>query len=68
MQIFFLAMIALVDLGTFFDIIHKKNVKYFFQNAKKAKSQAKRELSSSEKSSIVLKTVANEILTTSELG
>jgi len=68
MQMFVLTMIALVIIGTLFDIIHKKNVKYFFENAKKAKKQAKKELSSSKKSSVILKTVANEILTTSELG
>ena len=68
MQGFVILMIFLVILGTLFDIIHKKNVKYFFQNAKKAKSQAKRNLSSNEKTSIIAKTFASEILTTSELG
>ena len=68
MQLFVIAMISLVIIGTVMDIIHKKNVKYFFQNAKKAKLQAKREVSAGEKTSIVLKTVAHEILTTSELG
>jgi len=68
MKIFVIAMVALVVFGTLLDIINKKNVKYFFQNAKKAKKQAKRELSSSQKSSIILKTVTHEILTTSELG
>ena len=41
-QIFVIAMIALVIIGTLFDIIHKKNVKYFFENAKKAKKSAKK--------------------------
>ncbi len=68
MQMFVLLMISFVVLGTLLDVIHKKNVKYFFLNAKKAKKQAKKKLSNSEKSSIVLKTVASEILTTSELG
>ena len=68
MKIFVIAMVALVVFGTLLDIINKKNVKYFFQNAKKAKKQAKRELSSSQKSSIILKTVTHEILPTSELG
>jgi len=68
MQIFVLLMILLVIFGTLLDIIHKKNVKYFFQNAKKAKSQAKRNLSSNEKATIIAKTFTNEILTTSELG
>ena len=68
MQLFVITMIALVIIGTVMDIIHKKNVKYFFENAKKAKQQAKREVGTGEKTSIVIKTVANEILTTSELG
>ena len=68
MQIFVILMVLLVILGTVFDIIHKKNVKYFFENAKKAKKQAKINLNSSAKSSVVIQTIANEILTTSELG
>tara|TARA_Y100000590_G_scaffold435843_1_gene555763 strand:- start:456 stop:1247 length:792 start_codon:yes stop_codon:yes gene_type:complete len=68
MQFFVLLMVMMVVIGTLLDILHKKNVKYFFENAKKAKKQAKKELSNSQKSSIILKTVASEILTTSELG
>ena len=68
MKLYAILMIALVIFGTLFDIIHKKNVKYFFENAKKAKMQAKRNLSVNEKTSIVAKTFASEILTTSELG
>ena len=37
MQAFVIVMGLLVVLGTLVDIIHKKNVKYFFENAKKAK-------------------------------
>ena len=44
MQIFVIAMISLVIIGTLIDIIHKKNVKYFFENAKKAKKSAKKKL------------------------
>ena len=68
MQLYVIVMIVLVLIGTLFDIIHKKNVKYFFQNAKKAKKQATKTLEVGEKTSVILKTVANEILTTSELG
>jgi len=67
MQTFVLAMIFLVVAGTVIDMIHKKNVKYFFENAKKAKKQATRTVSVGKKTSIVLKTVASDILTTSEL-
>ena len=37
LQSFVIVMVALVLIGTLIDIIHKKNVKYFFNNAKKAK-------------------------------
>ena len=37
MQIFVIAMIALVIGGTLLDMVHKKNFKYFFDNAKKTK-------------------------------
>ena len=40
MQSFVIVMGLLVVLGTLLDIIHKKNVKYFFENAKKAKKSA----------------------------
>ena len=60
-------MIILVVVGTLFDIIHKKNVKYFFENAKKAKKSASRSVNTGEKASIVFKTVASDVLTTSEL-
>ena len=50
------------------DILHKKNVKYFFQNAQKAKKQAKRNLDLGEKTTIIFKTIGSDILTTAELG
>ena len=36
-QGFVVLMVLLILTGTLLDIIHKKNVKYFFENAKKAK-------------------------------
>jgi len=33
MQTFVVAMIIMVVVGTMVDMIHKKNVKYFFENA-----------------------------------
>jgi len=49
MQTFVLVMIILVVAGTVADMIHKKNVKYFFENAKKAKKQATRTVSVGKK-------------------
>ena len=68
MQWFVIVMAILVVVGTLLDIIHKKNVKYFFENAKKAKLSAKKILSTSEKISVVSKTIVSDIATTSELG
>ena len=67
MQSFVGLIIILVLVGTLFDIIHKKNVKYFFENAKKAKKSATRSVNAAEKTSIIFKTVASDVLTTSEL-
>ena len=68
MQSFVVVMGVLVILGTLVDIIHKKNVKYFFENAKKAKLSATKTLSTSEKISVISKTIVSDIATTSELG
>ena len=67
-QWFVIVMAILVVVGTLLDIIHKKNVKYFFENSKKAKLSAKKTLSTSEKISVVSKTIVSDIATTSELG
>jgi hypothetical protein len=68
LQSFVIVMVALVIIGTLVDIIHKKNVKYFFENAKKAKLSATRKLGTSERARVIIKTVMNDIATTSELG
>ena len=68
MQGFVVLMVLLIVGGTLLDIIHKKNVKYFFENAKKAKLSATKNLSSGEKIAVVTKTIAHDILTTAELG
>ena len=68
MQYFVILMILLVIISTGLDMLHKKNVVYFFRNAKKAKKSAKTELSAGKKTAVILKTVAHDIATTSELG
>ena len=68
MQSFVILMGVMVVAGTLLDIIHKKNVKYFFENAKKAKLSATKTLSTGEKISVISKTIVSDIATTSELG
>ena len=68
MQSFVILMAVMVAVGTLLDIIHKKNVKYFFENAKKAKLSATKTLSTGEKITVISKTIVSDIATTSELG
>ena len=68
LQLFVIAMVLLIIIGTGLDMLHKKNVVYFFRNAQKAKKSAKTELSAGKKTAVILKTVASDIATTSELG
>ena len=68
MQGFIIAMVALIAIGTIVQMIHHKNLQYFFSNAKKAKLQATKEVGTGEKVSIIAKTVVHDIGTTAELG
>ena len=68
LQSFVIIMVAFVIIGTLIDIIHKKNVKYFFNNAKKAKLSATKVLSNGERVAVIAKTIATDIATTAELG
>ena len=66
MQGFVIAMAALTLIGVLVDIIHKKNVKYFFENAKKTKEYATKNLPAGKAAAIVAKTVASDVMTSSE--
>jgi len=66
MQIYVIVMFLMVIGGTILDVIHKKSAKYFFENSQKAQKNAKRSVGGGEKLSLVLKTVANEVLTSVE--
>ena len=68
LQFFVIMMVLLIIVGTGLDMLHKKNVVYFFRNAQKAKKSAKTELSTGKKTAVILKTVTSDIATTSELG
>ena len=68
MQGFIIAMVLLIAAGTIIQMIHHKNLTYFFNNAKKAKLAATKELGIGEKTSIIAKTTVVDIGTTSELG
>ena len=67
-QGFVLLMLALIFFGTVIQMIHHKNITYFFNNAKKAKLSAEKKLGTAEKTAIIAKTVIHDIATTAELG
>lgn len=68
MQIYVVLMVLMVIGGTVLDMIHKKSAKYFFENSKKAEKNAKRTVSSGEKTSLAVSTLTNEVLTSSEFA
>ncbi|MEJ2107546.1 MAG: hypothetical protein P8X48_09500 [Acidiferrobacteraceae bacterium] len=66
MQLYVIAMIVLVVVGTLLDMAHKGSAKYFFENAKKQEKEAKRSVGSVEKAGLAVSTIVNEVLTSSE--
>jgi len=66
MQGYIILMFILVVLGTVLDMMHKKSAKYFFENSKKQNEAAKRSVGGGEKVGLLVKTVASEVITSSE--
>ena len=54
MQGYIILMAILVFLGTVLDMMHKKSAKYFFEDAKKAKANAKRTVGAGEKAGLAV--------------
>lgn len=68
MQGYIILMVLLVMGGTILDMIHKKNAKYFFENAKKAQKNAKRTVSGGEKMAMAVSVLTNEVMTAGEFS
>ncbi len=68
LQGYIVLMLIMVVVGTILDMMHKKSAQYFFENAEKAKKNAKRTLSGGEKASLAIATAANEVLTSGEFA
>ena len=68
MQGYVVLMILLVIGGTVLDMMHKQSAKYFFETSKQAQADAKQEVDSGQKAKLAMKTVANEVLTSSEFA
>lgn len=66
MKTYVVLMILLVIGGTVLDMVHKQSAKYFFANSKKAQAGARVKVGGGKKAGLAVKTVANEVLTSSE--
>ncbi len=66
MQTFVLVMIALVAVGTLFDIVHKGSARYFFENWRKSRAKSKKSVEGGELMSIAVKTVVVDVMTSGE--
>ena len=65
---YIILMFIMVVGGTILDMMHKKSAKYFFQNAEKAKKNAKRTLSFGKKASLAVGTLTHEVMTAGEFA
>ncbi len=68
MIMFVIAMVVLVVVGVLLDMRHKKSKEYFDKHTEAMSKLAKTPISSSEKSSLLVKTITNEVLTSSEFS
>jgi hypothetical protein len=67
MQLFVWLMAFLVIVGVLFDIIHKGSARYFFENMRRTKKVAKKQLGSGEIISVAIKTSVVDVMTSKEL-
>jgi len=65
-QAYVIIMIALVAVGTLFDVVHKGSAKYFFANWRKAKDKGGRQLFGGELASIAVQTAVVDVLASGE--
>ena len=66
MQTYVIVMILAVVVGTIYDILHKGSATYFFNNWRSAQAKGARQVGGGEVASLAVKTVASEVLTSSE--
>ena len=68
MQGYIILMFLLVVAGTLIDVVHKKSATYFFENSQKQQKNARRTVSSGERTSAMIGVVLSEVLTSSEFA
>jgi hypothetical protein len=66
MKVFLVVMVLAVIVGTVVDMIHKRSARYFFENSRKARARAKRQLGAGDKASIAVQTVLVDVMASGE--
>jgi hypothetical protein len=66
MQTYVVVMMVLVLAGTLFDIIHKGSARYFFDNWRASRNNAKRQIAGGEMISIAVQTAVVDVLASGE--
>jgi len=66
MQAYVIVMVILVAAGTLFDVLHKGSARYFFENFRKSRAKAKKQVSGGELASIAVQTAVVDVLTSGE--
>ena len=66
MQIYVVVMVLFVAGGTLFDILHKQSARYFFRDWRNTQSKGTGTVGGGQVASLAVKTVASEIVTSSE--
>lgn len=66
MQWFVILMILCVVGGTLFDVVHKGSAKYFFANWRRSQERSRNRVSSGSVAGLAVKTLVNEVATSSE--
>ena len=66
MQTYVIVMILLVTSGTIYDVLHKKSARYFWENMKKSKTQATRDVGAGETVTLAIKTAVVDVATSGE--
>jgi hypothetical protein len=66
MQTYVILMVLLVVAGTLFDIVHKGSARYFFENMRRSKARAKKQLGGGDMAGIAVQTVVVDVLASGE--
>ncbi|MDP2398338.1 MAG: hypothetical protein Q8M53_08300 [Burkholderiales bacterium] len=66
MQTYVILMVLLVVAGTLFDIVHKGSARYFFENMRRSKAKAQKQLGGGDLAAIAVQTVVVDVLASGE--